>query len=137
MTSSALKPITFTVAFTVDRAWIADGFMLTDDRAKSMLSHTLHGAHGSEIAARVLAVSDHPATIFERYQGSTSADAARRLRAYEREAPNWRRIEATFNLVSLALESSPLAVNTRREAQAQLRQLINEYLAPAVLPQED
>jgi hypothetical protein len=52
------KPFTFVVAFTVDPTWIADGFSISDDRAKHMLALTLRSAHGSEIGARVIGRPD-------------------------------------------------------------------------------
>ena len=44
----------WTVRFAVDSSWVADGFDLTDERAKDMLNGDLRYAMGCELGARVL-----------------------------------------------------------------------------------
>lgn len=44
----------WTVEFSVDSSWVADGFDLTDERAKEMLASDLGYAYGHELKARVL-----------------------------------------------------------------------------------
>lgn len=49
------KTYSWTVTFTVDAVWVADGFDLTDQRALEMLSHDLRFANiGTELAAKVI-----------------------------------------------------------------------------------
>lgn len=49
-----MAKLKFVVEFQVDESWVADGFNPDDDRAKSMLAHSLPYADGSELKARVL-----------------------------------------------------------------------------------
>ena len=44
----------WTVEFAVDESWVADGFDLTDERAKEMLATDLGYAYGHELGAKVL-----------------------------------------------------------------------------------
>ena len=44
----------WTVEFAVDSSWVADGFDLTDERAKEMLNQDLRYAYGHELGAKVL-----------------------------------------------------------------------------------
>ncbi|MCR4308101.1 MAG: hypothetical protein NUV80_06090 [Candidatus Berkelbacteria bacterium] len=44
----------WTVEFTVDETWVADGFNLTDERALQMLSHDLQFAYEHELGAKVI-----------------------------------------------------------------------------------
>lgn len=44
----------WTVQFSVDESWVADGFDLTEERAKEMLNCDLRYAYGHEIGAKVL-----------------------------------------------------------------------------------
>ena len=44
----------WTVEFSVDSSWVADGFDLTDERAKSMLNNDLTYAYGHELKAKVI-----------------------------------------------------------------------------------
>lgn len=49
----------WTVEFTVDETWVADGFNLTDLRALDMLAGDLRYANvGTELAARVVKAPD-------------------------------------------------------------------------------
>ena len=48
------RMLKWTVVFSVDESWVADGFDLTDERAKEMLAHDLKGAFNSEIHAKVI-----------------------------------------------------------------------------------
>ncbi len=70
------KRFKWTVEFSVDASWVADGFDLDDDRAKDMLNHDLTGAYGHEIGAKVLKAPD-PARIM-RVQGYTEAEIAKK-----------------------------------------------------------
>lgn len=49
------KRFKWTVDIYVDRSWIADGFDLTNERAKEMVAKTLPYAHNGEFSARVIA----------------------------------------------------------------------------------
>lgn len=44
----------WTVEFAVDSSWVADGFDLTDERAKEMLAYDLRYAYGHELGAKVI-----------------------------------------------------------------------------------
>ena len=44
----------WTVEFTVDETWVADGFDLTDERAHAMLNEDLRFAHSHELKAKVI-----------------------------------------------------------------------------------
>ena len=44
----------WTVEFAVDSSWVADGFDLTDERAKEMLNGDLRYAYGHELSAKVI-----------------------------------------------------------------------------------
>lgn len=44
----------WTVEFTVNPAWVADGFDLTEDRAKDMIENALPFSHGSETAVKII-----------------------------------------------------------------------------------
>ena len=48
------KPFIWTVQYAISPVWVADGFVLDDDRAMSMLANELSYAHGGELFARVL-----------------------------------------------------------------------------------
>lgn len=51
----------WTVAFEIDERWVADGFVLTDQRALDMLSSELPNAFfGTELKAKVI---EAPATV--------------------------------------------------------------------------
>jgi hypothetical protein len=53
------KRFTWTVQFTVNPVWVADGFDLTDERALGMLAHDLSYANiGTELDAKVLTAPD-------------------------------------------------------------------------------
>lgn len=57
----------WTVEFQVDHSWVADGFDLTNQRAKAMLAKSLLFAHNSELKARV--VGRPPALRIRQAQG--------------------------------------------------------------------
>lgn len=71
LTLEETKWFTWTAEFTVDKLWVADGFDLTDERAKQMLADDLSSAYGHEIKARVLKAPD--ADLVARTQGYASA----------------------------------------------------------------
>ena len=48
----------WTVEFQVAASWVADGFDLTNDRAKQMIEESLPYAYGAESRARVLSAPD-------------------------------------------------------------------------------
>ena len=61
----------WTVEFSVDSTWVADGFDLTDERAKEMLNNDLRYAYGHELKAKV---TKYPsAEKVARLQGYTSS----------------------------------------------------------------
>lgn len=46
----------WTVEFSVDETWVADGFNLTDERALEMLANDLAFADYNELGAKVISV---------------------------------------------------------------------------------
>lgn len=64
----------WTVEFAVDSSWVADGFDLTDERAKEMLAYDLRYAYGHELGAKVI---KYP-----------SAERVARLQGYSDKAKN-------------------------------------------------
>lgn len=48
------KKLTWTVEFSVDPSWVADGFDLDDERAHLMIQHDLGYAYPSETSAKVV-----------------------------------------------------------------------------------
>lgn len=46
--------LTWTVQFSVDPSWVADGFNLDDERAHLMIQNDLGYAYPSETAAKVI-----------------------------------------------------------------------------------
>lgn len=60
-------PFSWTVRFTVDPLWVADGFTLSDERALHMLAKEIGGGSSEELQASVL-VSPLPADLV-RMQG--------------------------------------------------------------------
>jgi len=50
--------LSWTVRFSVDPSWVADGFDLTDDRAKEMIEKDLSYSYGFETKAKVLTRPD-------------------------------------------------------------------------------
>ena len=62
----------WTVEFAVDSSWVADGFDLTDERAKEMLNGNLRYAYGHELKAKV---TKYPAAIkVAKLQGYSDKD---------------------------------------------------------------
>ena len=54
-----MAKLKWTVEFSVDKSWVADGFDLTDDRALDMLSGDLRYANiGTELGAKVIKAPD-------------------------------------------------------------------------------
>lgn len=50
-----MAKLKWTVEFSVDESWVADGFNLTDERALDMLAHDLGWANvETELTARVV-----------------------------------------------------------------------------------
>lgn len=72
------KPVTFTVALTVDPSWVREGFVLSDELAHSMLSRVVSGAYGHEIGARVISSSHTPRQLaaMQGYRGPKLKKAA-------------------------------------------------------------
>lgn len=69
-----MAKLKWTVEFSVDESWVADGFILTDNRALDMLSHDLGWANiGTELGAKVIKGPD-PAKI-AKLQGYPSVEA--------------------------------------------------------------
>lgn len=60
----------WTVEFAVDSSWVADGFDLTDERAKEMLANDLRYAYGHEFKAKVVKYA--PAEKVAKLQGYTA-----------------------------------------------------------------
>ena len=48
----------WTVEFSVESSWVADGFDLTDERAKEMIASDLAYAFGHEVKAKVTKYPD-------------------------------------------------------------------------------
>ena len=61
------KSFSWTVKFTVDPVWVADGFDLDNERALEMLAAALPYAQGSELRAQVIAAP--PAHAIRKEQG--------------------------------------------------------------------
>ena len=57
----------WTVQFAVDESWVADGFDLTDERAREMLNNDLSVAYTSELGAKILKAP--PAVRVAKLQG--------------------------------------------------------------------
>lgn len=106
-------PFSWLVRFTVDPAWVADGFAITDDRALDMLASEVNCAHiGTELAAAVIEAPS-PLQIV-REQGYSRNDPAsgpviQALRNGTRRAGNVRTalIKARDLLDSVAFVSQP------------------------------
>lgn len=62
-----MPKLKWTVEVEVEQSWVADGFVLTDERAKEMLAKALPFAHNSELGARVLTAP--PAEKIAKLQG--------------------------------------------------------------------
>ena len=62
----------WTVEFTVDASWVADGFEITAERAHDMLAATIGGAFNHEISAKVLKAP--PQAAIRKVQGYTSKE---------------------------------------------------------------
>ena len=60
------------VELEVDETWIADGFDLTDERAKDMLAKDLQYAHGTELSAKVIKAPDPK--VIRKLQGYEDQD---------------------------------------------------------------
>ena len=67
------KKFKWTVEFSVDESWVADGFNLTDERALDMLASDLSYAYGHELGAKVLTAPD--AKAIAKVQGFKSVEA--------------------------------------------------------------
>lgn len=60
------RRLKYIVEFEIDEKWIADGFDLTQERAKSMLANELSHANGSELEATiVLAPEPHAIAVLQ------------------------------------------------------------------------
>lgn len=69
-----MAKLRWTVEFAVDESWVADGFDLTDERAKGMLAQDLRYAYGHELGAKVLV---YPSTLrVAKLQGYRAKDIA-------------------------------------------------------------
>lgn len=55
------KKFKWTVEFTVDETWVADGFELTQERALEMLARDLSFADDHELGARIVSAPDQKA----------------------------------------------------------------------------
>lgn len=66
----------WTVKFRVCGTWVADGFDLTTERAKSMIAGELSHAHGHEIDAETIAAPDPELIALE--QGYANAEDKKR-----------------------------------------------------------
>ena len=53
-----MAKLKWTVEFSVDESWVADGFDLTDERALEMLNYDLGYAYTSELGAKVIKSPD-------------------------------------------------------------------------------
>jgi len=62
-----MAKLKWTVEFEVDASWVADGFNLTDERARDMLSNEIPYARPDELCAKVVRMP-RPETIL-REQG--------------------------------------------------------------------
>lgn len=73
----------WTVEFSVDSFWVADGFDLTDERAKEMLANDLGYAYGYELGAKVVKYpsAEKVARLQGYYADGPGADGASGLKA--------------------------------------------------------
>lgn len=129
------KPVTFVAAFTVDASWVADGFMLTDEKAKNMLSHALHGAHGSEIAARVIFTSEAPRDVFRQYQGFPAFEAAKQGAGYSKDAPAHYKLAHCLLGCKVAMSAHRKTTQAERTALKRLDEMI-ALIQPREVPQD-
>jgi hypothetical protein len=53
-----MEKLTWTVEFSVDPSWIADGFDLTEDKAHEMIAAALPHAFNHEIESKVIKTPD-------------------------------------------------------------------------------
>lgn len=58
-----MKKFTWTVEFTVDETWVADGFDLDDERAHLMIQKDLAYAYPSETSAKVIKAPEHASIL--------------------------------------------------------------------------
>jgi hypothetical protein len=74
-----MAKLKWVVEFSVDETWVADGFDLTDERAKEMLARDLSYAYGHELDARLLQ-APLPLTVakLQGYPDSVEVDRVRK-----------------------------------------------------------
>lgn len=70
-----MKKFKWTVEFTIDETWVADGFDLTSERAHDMICNELSSAYSHEVKART--ISAPPAKDIATAQGFKSVAAMR------------------------------------------------------------
>lgn len=76
------------VALDVDPAWVADGFDLTDDRAKSMLNAEITGAYDDELNAIVISAPPPLKIVREQGYGPKHPQAKREIQRLLDATPN-------------------------------------------------
>ena len=69
------KRFKWTIRFSVDPSWVADGFELTTKRAKEMLANSIPFAYNDEFAAHVVSKPDR--CEIRRVQGYKSKKGSR------------------------------------------------------------
>lgn len=75
-----MSMLKYTVEFSIDDSWIADGFDLTDERAKEMLARNLPYAFNHELNAKVIKAPDAlKVAKLQGYHSATHINAARSL----------------------------------------------------------
>ena len=79
-----LRSFKWTVEFTVAPIWVADGFDLSDERAKAMLAHDLGYAYRHELAARVVS-APHSDAIAQAQGYASFQDRLARDASYARD----------------------------------------------------
>ena len=83
----------WTVEFAVDSSWVADGFDLTDERAKEMLNHDLRYAYGHELGAKVITYpsAERVARLQGAYTRGKGADGQHGLKAVTAQVEKTRK----------------------------------------------
>lgn len=74
------KKIKWTVEFSIDESWVADGFTLDKEEAERMIQERLPYSYGHETSARIVAKPDDK--TLAKIQGFDSVQAFRRANKF-------------------------------------------------------
>lgn len=105
------KPFTWTVTFTVAPLWVQDGFVLSDERALSMLATEIGSAAEGELGAKVL-VSPNPTEIakVQGYQKDSMAHTTA-VREFREGAPHDGIVASALTQARRLLDSVAFVAN--------------------------